>query len=146
MFMFEVLSKDGRARRGVLHTVHGDIQTPVFMNVGTCAAIKGGVSTVELERDVDCQVELSNTYHLHLRPGDDLIYDMGGLHKFMNWSRPILTDSGGFQVFSLAGLRKITEEGVRFASHIDGKRIFMGPEESMQIQSHLASTIAMAFV
>ena len=145
MFMFEVLTKDGRARRGVLHTVHGDIQTPVFMNVGTCAAIKGGVSTVELERDVDCQVELSNTYHLHLRPGDDLIYDMGGLHKFMNWSRPILTDSGGFQVFSLAGLRKITEEGVRFASHIDGKRIFMGPEESMQIQSHLASTIAMAF-
>ena len=125
MFMFEVLTKDGRARRGVLHTVHGDIQTPVFMNVGTCAAIKGGVSTVELERDVDCQVELSNTYHLHLRPGDDLIYDMGGLHKFMNWSRPILTDSGGFQVFSLAGLRKITEEGVRFASHIDGKRIFM---------------------
>lgn len=103
MFMFEVLTKDGRARRGVLHTVHGDIQTPVFMNVGTCAAIKGGVSTVELERDVDCQVELSNTYHLHLRPGDDLIYDMGGLHKFMNWSRPILTDSGGFQVFSLAG-------------------------------------------
>ena len=110
MFMFEVLAKDGRARRGVLHTVHGDIQTPVFMNVGTCAAIKGGVSTVELERDVDCQVELSNTYHLHLRPGDDLIYDMGGLHKFMNWSRPILTDSGGFQVISLAGLRKITEE------------------------------------
>ena len=145
MFMFEVLTKDGRARRGVLHTVHGDIQTPVCMSVGTCAAIKGGVSTVELERDVDCQVELSNTYHLHLRPGDDLIYDMGGLHKFMNWSRPILTDSGGFQVFSLAGLRKITEEGVRFASHIDGKRIFMGPEESMQIQSHLASTIAMAF-
>ena len=102
MFMFEVLTKDGRARRGVLHTVHGEIQTPVCMNVGTCAAIKGGVSTVELERDVDCQVELSNTYHLHLRPGDDLIYDMGGLHKFMNWSRPILTDSGGFQVFSLA--------------------------------------------
>ena len=143
--MFEILTKDGRARRGVLHTVHGDIQTPVFMNVGTCAAIKGGVSTVELARDLDCQVELSNTYHLHLRPGDDLIYDMGGLHAFMNWSRPILTDSGGFQVFSLAGLRKITEEGVRFASHIDGKRIFMGPEESMQIQSHLASTIAMAF-
>ena len=141
---FEVLAQDGRARRGVLHTVHGDIQTPVFMNVGTCAAIKGGVNTMEL-REIDCQVELSNTYHLHLRPGDNLIYDMGGLHKFMNWDRPILTDSGGFQVFSLSGLRKITEEGVRFASHIDGKRIFMGPEESMQIQSHLASTIAMAF-
>ena len=141
---FEVLKQDGRARRGVLHTVHGDIQTPVFMNVGTCAAIKGGVNTVEL-REIDCQVELSNTYHLHLRPGDGLIYDMGGLHKFMNWDRPILTDSGGFQVFSLSQLRKITEEGVRFASHIDGKRIFMGPEESMQIQSHLASTIAMAF-
>ena len=141
---FEVLAQDGRARRGVLHTVHGDIQTPVFMNVGTCAAIKGGVNTMEL-REIDCQVELSNTYHLHLRPGDGLIYDMGGLHKFMNWDRPILTDSGGFQVFSLSGLRKITEEGVRFASHIDGKRIFMGPEESMQIQSHLASTIAMAF-
>ena len=141
---FEVLKQDGRARRGVLHTVHGDIQTPVFMNVGTCAAIKGGVNTMEL-REIDCQVELSNTYHLHLRPGDNLIYDMGGLHKFMNWDRPILTDSGGFQVFSLSGLRKITEEGVRFASHIDGKRIFMGPEESMQIQSHLASTIAMAF-
>ena len=141
---FEVLAQDGRARRGVLHTVHGDIQTPVFMNVGTCAAIKGGVNTMEL-REIDCQVELSNTYHLHLRPGDGLIYDMGGLHKFMNWDRPILTDSGGFQVFSLSQLRKITEEGVRFASHIDGKRIFMGPEESMQIQSHLASTIAMAF-
>ncbi len=142
--MFEILNTDGRARRGVLHTVHGDIQTPVFMNVGTCAAIKGGVNTMEL-REIDCQVELSNTYHLHLRPGDRLIYEMGGLHKFMNWDRPILTDSGGFQVFSLSGLRKITEEGVRFASHIDGKRIFMGPEESMQIQSHLASTIAMAF-
>ncbi len=142
--LFEILATDGRARRGVLHTVHGDIQTPVFMNVGTCAAIKGGVNTMEL-REIDCQVELSNTYHLHLRPGDGLIYDMGGLHKFMNWDRPILTDSGGFQVFSLSGLRKITEEGVRFASHIDGKRIFMGPEESMQIQSHLASTIAMAF-
>jgi len=141
---FELLKKEGRARRGVLHTVHGDIQTPVFMNVGTCAAIKGGVNTMEL-REIDCQVELSNTYHLHLRPGDGLIYEMGGLHKFMNWDRPILTDSGGFQVFSLSGLRKITEEGVRFASHIDGKRIFMGPEESMQIQSHLASTIAMAF-
>lgn len=142
--MFELKAQDGRARRGVLHTVHGDIETPVFMNVGTCAAIKGGVSTVELE-EIDCQVELSNTYHLHLRPGDKLIYEMGGLHKFMNWKKPILTDSGGFQVFSLAQLRKITEEGVRFQSHIDGKRIFMGPEESMQIQSHLASTIAMAF-
>lgn len=141
---FELLKQEGRARRGVLHTVHGDIQTPVFMNVGTCAAIKGGVNTMEL-REIDCQVELSNTYHLHLRPGDRLIHDMGGLHKFMNWDRPILTDSGGFQVFSLSQLRKITEEGVRFASHIDGKRIFMGPEESMQIQSNLASTIAMAF-
>ena len=141
---FELLKQEGRARRGVLHTVHGDIQTPVFMNVGTCAAIKGGVNTMEL-RDIDCQVELSNTYHLHLRPGDGLIKDMGGLHKFMNWDRPILTDSGGFQVFSLSQLRKINEDGVRFASHIDGKRIFMGPEESMQIQSHLASTIAMAF-
>ncbi len=141
---FELLKQERRARRGVLHTVHGDIQTPVFMNVGTCAAIKGGVNTMEL-REIDCQVELSNTYHLHLRPGDRLIAEMGGLHKFMNWDRPILTDSGGFQVFSLSSLRKITEEGVRFASHIDGKRIFMGPEESMQIQSNLASTIAMAF-
>ena len=144
MSNFELKAKDGRARRGVLHTVHGDIQTPVFMNVGTCAAIKGGVSTVELE-EINCQVELSNTYHLHVRPGDALIRDMGGLHKFMNWKRPILTDSGGFQVFSLSSLRKITEEGVHFASHVDGKRIFMGPEESMQIQSNLASTIAMAF-
>ena len=144
MSNYEVKARDGRARRGVLHTVHGDIETPVFMNVGTCAAIKGGVSTVELE-EINCQVELSNTYHLHLRPGDGLIRDMGGLHKFMNWKKPILTDSGGFQVFSLSSLRKITEEGVRFASHIDGKRIFMGPEESMQIQSNLASTIAMAF-
>ncbi len=142
--MFELLTTEGNARRGVLHTVHGDIQTPVFMNVGTCAAIKGGVNTVEL-REIGCQVELSNTYHLHLRPGDRLIHDMGGLQKFMNWDRPILTDSGGFQVFSLAQLRKITEEGVRFQSHIDGKRIFMGPEESMQIQSNLGSTIAMAF-
>ncbi len=142
--MFEILCTDGRARRGVFHTVHGDIQTPVFMNVGTCAAIKGGVSSRELI-DLDCQVELSNTYHLHIRPGDKLIYEMGGLHKFMNWERPILTDSGGFQVFSLSQLRKITEEGVKFASHVDGKRIFMGPEESMQIQSNLASTIAMAF-
>ena len=142
--MFELLKKDGRARRGILHTVHGDIQTPVFMNVGTCAAIKGGVNTMLL-RELGCQVELSNTYHLHIRPGDRLIHDMGGLHKFMNWDKPILTDSGGFQVFSLSGLRKINEEGVTFASHIDGKRIFMGPEESMQIQSNLASTIAMAF-
>ncbi len=142
--MFVLHKTDGRARRGTLHTVHGDIETPVFMNVGTCAAIKGGVNTMEL-REIGCQVELSNTYHLHLRPGDRLIHDMGGLHKFMNWDRPILTDSGGFQVFSLSQLRKITEEGVRFASHIDGKRIFMGPEESMQIQSNLASTIAMAF-
>lgn len=141
---YEVKATDGRARRGVLHTVHGDIETPVFMNVGTCAAIKGGVSTVELA-EMNCLVELSNTYHLHIRPGDKLIHEMGGLHKFMNWKRPILTDSGGFQVFSLAGLRKITEEGVHFASHVDGKRIFMGPEESMQIQSNLASTIAMAF-
>ena len=144
MSNFELKAKDGRARRGVLHTVHGDIQTPVFMNVGTCAAIKGGVSTVELE-EINCQVELSNTYHLHIRPGDGLIKEMGGLHKFMNWKKPILTDSGGFQVFSLSQLRNITEEGVRFASHVDGKRIFMGPEESMQIQSNLASTIAMAF-
>ena len=142
--MFDLLKKEGRARRGILHTVHGDIQTPVFMNVGTCAAIKGGISAADL-RELNCQVELSNTYHLHIRPGDQLIRDMGGLHKFMNWDKPILTDSGGFQVFSLAQLRKITEEGVRFASHIDGKRIFMGPEESMQIQSNLGSTIAMAF-
>ena len=142
--MFELLKQEGRARRGVLHTVHGDIQTPVFMNVGTCAAIKGGVNTMEL-RQLKCQVELSNTYHLHIRPGDQLIHNMGGLHKFMNWDKPILTDSGGFQVFSLSSLRKITEAGVHFASHIDGKRIFMGPEESMQIQSNLASTIAMAF-
>ena len=142
--MFALLNKDGRARRGVFHTVHGDIQTPVFMNVGTCAAIKGGVSSRELI-DLKCQVELSNTYHLHIRPGDALIKEMGGLHKFMNWEGPILTDSGGFQVFSLSQLRKITEEGVKFASHVDGKRIFMGPEESMQIQSNLASTIAMAF-
>ncbi len=142
--MFELKSKDGRARRGVLHTVHGDIQTPVFMNVGTCGAIKGGVTTTELV-DINCQVELSNTYHLHIRPGDKLIHEMGGLRKFMNWEGPVLTDSGGFQVFSLASLRKITEEGVNFQSHVDGKKIFMGPEESMQIQSNLASTIAMAF-
>ena len=142
--MFKLLNTDGKARRGTFETVHGTIQTPVFMNVGTSAAIKGAVSSFDL-REIGCQVELSNTYHLHVRPGDDLIYDMGGLHKFMNWDRPILTDSGGFQVFSLAKLRKIEEEGVHFQSHIDGKRIFMGPEESMQIQSNLASTIAMAF-
>ena len=142
--MFKVLKKDGRARRGVMETVHGTINTPVFMNVGTCAAIKGGISTTDL-KDLKCQVELSNTYHLHIRPGDKLIHDLGGIHKFFNWDKPVLTDSGGFQVFSLAQLRKIKEEGVYFASHIDGKRIFMGPEESMQIQSNLASTIAMAF-
>lgn len=142
--MFKLLKTEGDARRGTMETVHGTIETPVFMNVGTCAAIKGGVSAPELH-ELNCQVELSNTYHLHIRPGDKLIRDMGGLHKFMNWDKPILTDSGGFQVFSLAGLRRIKEEGVYFASHIDGKRIFMGPEESMQIQSNLASTIAMAF-
>ena len=142
--MFKLIKKEGRARRGELTTVHGVIQTPVFMNVGTSAAIKGGVSTEDL-KNLKCQVELSNTYHLHVRPGDDVIYDMGGIHKFFNWDRPVLTDSGGFQVFSLAGLRKIEEEGVTFSSHIDGKRIFMGPEESMQIQSNIASTIAMAF-
>ena len=142
--MYTLLKQEGRARRGQFETVHGTIQTPVFMNVGTSAAIKGGISTQDLY-DVKCQVELSNTYHLHVRPGDDIIYDMGGIHKFFNWDRPVLTDSGGFQVFSLSQLRKITEEGVQFASHVDGKRIFMGPEESMQIQSHIASTIAMAF-
>lgn len=141
---YTLLKKDGNARRGEFRTVHGTIQTPVFMNVGTLAAIKGAVSSMDL-KDIECQVELSNTYHLHLRPGDAVVRDMGGLHKFMNWDRPILTDSGGFQVFSLAGLRKIKEEGVYFSSHIDGKKIFMGPEESMQIQSNLASTIAMAF-
>lgn len=142
--MFKLLKTDGGARRGEFHTVHGVVQTPVFQNVGTAAAIKGALSTVDL-RNIGCQVELSNTYHLHLRPGDEVIKKMGGLHKFMNWDRPILTDSGGFQVFSLASLRKITEEGVSFNSHIDGKRIFMGPEESMRIQSNLGSTIAMAF-
>ena len=142
--MFKLLKTENRARRGEFTTVHGTIQTPVFMNVGTCAAIKGGVSTKDLE-EIKCQVELSNTYHLHVRPGDDVIYKMGGIHKFFNWSKPVLTDSGGFQVFSLSSLRKITEEGVEFASHVDGKRIFMGPEESMQIQSNIASTIAMAF-
>lgn len=142
--MYELRKQEGRARRGILRTTHGDIETPFFMNVGTSAAIKGGISSVDL-RELKTQVELCNTYHLHLRPGDDIIYKMGGLHKFMNWDKPILTDSGGFQVFSLSSLRKIKEEGVYFASHIDGKRIFMGPEESMRIQSHLASTIAMAF-
>ena len=142
--MFKLLKTEGRARRGEFETVHGTIQTPVFMNVGTSAAVKGGISTKDLE-EVNCQVELSNTYHLHIRPGDDLVYKMGGIHKFFNWDKPVLTDSGGFQVFSLAKLRKITEEGVYFSSHMDGKRIFMGPEESMRIQSHLASTIAMAF-
>ena len=144
MGKFTLLKTEGKARRARFETVHGTIDTPVFMNVGTSAAIKGGVSTMDL-KEVNCQVELSNTYHLHIRPGDDLIHRMGGLHKFFNWDRPILTDSGGFQVFSLAKLRKITEEGVNFNSHFDGKRIFMGPEESMQIQSHLGSTIAMAF-
>ena len=142
--MYTLLKTEGRAKRGQLETVHGTIQTPVFMNVGTVAAIKGAVSTDDL-REIKTQVELSNTYHLHVRPGDTLIKELGGLHKFMNWDKPILTDSGGFQVFSLAGLRKIKEEGVTFQSHIDGHRIFMGPEESMQIQSNLGSTIAMAF-
>ncbi len=142
--MFNVIKTEGLARRGKLSTVHGTIQTPFFMNVGTAAAIKGGVSSPELA-ELKCQVELCNTYHLHLRPGDTVIHKMGGLHPFMNWHKPILTDSGGFQVFSLSKLRKIKEEGVYFQSHIDGKRIFMGPEESMQIQSHLGSTIAMAF-
>ena len=142
--MFKLIKQDGLARRGEFTTVHGKVQTPVFMNVGTLAAIKGAVSTVDL-REIGCQIELSNTYHLHVRPGDDVVKECGGLHKFMNWDRPILTDSGGFQVFSLAGLRKIKEEGVYFNSHVDGKKIFMGPEESMQIQSNLASTIAMAF-
>ncbi len=142
--MFKLLKREGRARRGRFETVHGTVETPVFMNVGTAAAIKGGLDSYDL-KEVRCQIELSNTYHLHVRPGDDVIYTMGGLHRFMNWEGPILTDSGGFQVFSLAGLRKIKEEGVSFRSHIDGKAIFMGPEESMQIQSHLGSTIAMAF-
>ena len=142
--MFEILKTEGKARRGVFTTPHGVIQSPFFMNVGTSAAIKGGISSLDLV-DLKCQVELCNTYHLHVRPGDDVIYKMGGLHKFMNWQRPILTDSGGFQVFSLAKLRKIKEEGVTFNCHLDGRKIFMGPEQSMQIQSHLASTIAMAF-
>ena len=142
--MYELLKKDGRAKRGRFTTVHGVIETPVFMNVGTAAAIKGAVSTDDL-RGIKTQVELSNTYHLHVRPGDEVVKKLGGLHKFMNWDKPILTDSGGFQVFSLAKLRKIKEEGVHFNSHIDGYKIFMGPEQSMQIQSNLASTIAMAF-
>ena len=142
--MYKVIKKDGSAKRATMETVHGTIQTPVFMNVGTAAAIKGAVATTDLQ-EIGTQVELSNTYHLHVRPGDKIVKKMGGLHKFMNWDKPILTDSGGFQVFSLAGLRKIKEEGVYFNSHVDGRKIFMGPEESMQIQSNLASTIAMAF-
>ncbi len=142
--MFEVIKTENRARRGVFTCAHGTAQTPVFMNVGTQGAIKGGVSAHDL-KEIGCQIELSNTYHLHLRPGDEVVREMGGLHRFMDWEGPILTDSGGFQVFSLAGLRKIKEEGVYFSSHIDGRKIFMGPEESMQIQSHLGSDIAMAF-
>lgn len=141
---YTILKKEGRAKRARLETVHGTVQTPLFMNVATVAAIKGAVSTEDLE-GIKTQVVLSNTYHLHVRTGDQLIHDLGGLHRFMSWEKPILTDSGGFQVFSLADLRKITEEGVSFHSHIDGRKIFMGPEQSMQIQSHLASTIAMAF-
>ena len=140
----KILTKEGRARRGVFETPHGTVQTPAFMNVATSAAIKGGISTADL-KTVGCQVALCNTYHLHVRPGDDVISELGGLHSFMHWDRPILTDSGGFQVFSLASLRQIKEEGVTFHSHVDGKKIFMGPEESMQIQSNLGSTIAMAF-
>ena len=142
--MYTLLKQQGRARRGQFQTVHGTVQTPAFMNVGTSAAIKGGISSYDL-KDLKCQVELCNTYHLHLRPGDKLVADMGGLHKFTRWNGPILTDSGGFQVFSLAKLRHITEEGVTFNSHLDGHRIFMGPEQSMQIQANLGSTIAMAF-
>lgn len=142
--MYQVINRDGNAKRATLETVHGTVQTPVFMNVGTAAAIKGAVATTDLQ-EIGTQIELSNTYHLHVRPGDRIVKQLGGLHKFMNWDKPILTDSGGFQVFSLAGLRKIKEEGVYFNSHVDGRKIFMGPEESMQIQSNLASTIAMAF-
>lgn len=142
--LFELISKEGRARRGVFQCAHGPVQTPVFMNVGTQGAIKGAVSAQDL-KEIGCQIELSNTYHLHLRPGDKLIKELGGLHQFMHWDGPILTDSGGFQVFSLSGLRKISEEGVTFSSHIDGRRIFMGPEESMEIQANLGSDIAMAF-
>lgn len=142
--MYKLITRDGRAKRGEFSTVHGTVQTPVFMNVGTVAAIKGAVSTEDLEA-IGTQIELSNTYHLHVRPGDLVVKELGGLHRFMDWNKPILTDSGGFQVFSLAGLRKIKEEGVYFNSHIDGRKIFMGPEESMRIQSNLASTVAMAF-
>lgn len=142
--MYKLKKQEGNARRGELETPHGTVQTPVFMNVGTAAAIKGALSAVDL-KTIGCQVELSNTYHLHLRPGDELVRDMGGLHKFMTWDGPILTDSGGFQIFSLASLRKISEEGVKFNSHIDGRHIFMGPEESMRIQANLGSDIAMAF-
>ena len=142
--MYKLKKQEGNARRGELETPHGTVQTPVFMNVGTAAAIKGALSAVDL-KTIGCQVELSNTYHLHLRPGDELVRDMGGLHKFMHWDGPILTDSGGFQIFSLASLRKISEEGVKFNSHIDGRHIFMGPEESMRIQANLGSDIAMAF-
>jgi len=142
--LFKLLTTEGRARRGEFTTPHGTVQTPVFMNVGTQAAIKGGLSAADL-REIDCQVELSNTYHLHLRPGDELVHKMGGLHKFMNWNGPMLTDSGGFQIFSLAKLRKITEEGTQFNSHIDGRKIFMRPEDSIRIQSNLGSDIAMAF-
>ncbi len=142
--MYKLLKTEGTARRGEFHTVHGVVQTPAFQNVATCGAIKGGVSAYDL-KEIDCQVQLCNTYHLHVRPGDKLIKELGGLHKFTGWNGPILTDSGGFQVFSLAKLRKIKEEGVTFNSHVDGKKIFMGPEESMQIQSNLGSTIAMAF-
>ena len=142
--MYKIVTKDGRAKRARLETVHGTVETPVFMNVGTAAAIKGAVATSDLEQ-IGTQIELSNTYHLHVRPGDQVVKKLGGLHRFMSWDKPILTDSGGFQVFSLAGLRKIKEEGVYFNSHVDGRKIFMGPEESMQIQSNLASTIAMAF-
>src|SRR5699024_3309422 len=143
--MFEIIKTQGRARRGRFSCAHGGmVETPVFMNVGTQGAIKGAVSARDL-KEIGCQVELSNTYHLHLRPGDEVVRQLGGLHRFMGWDGPMLTDSGGFQVFSLSGLRKITEEGVTFASHIDGRRIFMGPEESMRIQSNLGSDIAMAF-
>lgn len=141
---YQIINQAGNAKSAHMETVHGVVETPVFMNVGTAAAIKGAVSTMDL-KEIGTQVQLSNTYHLHVRPGDEIIYQLGGLHKFMVWDKPILTDSGGFQVFSLAGLRKIKEEGVYFQSHVDGRKIFMGPEESMQIQSHLASTIAMAF-
>ena len=142
--MYKRIRLEGHARRGEYTTPHGTVQTPVFMNVGTQAAIKGGLSADDL-REIGCQVELSNTYHLHVRPGDELIRDMGGLHKFMRWDGPILTDSGGFQIFSLAKLRRIKEEGVCFNSHVDGRHIFMGPEESMRIQANLGSDIAMAF-